>query len=953
MKKIINKTIKYLRGFDKRMLIACILVIQGFAIFSFVVGMNYLLASQGVTTVNVGADRNAQSGGSLLLTPTVSHSEGDPLSYHWTCTAGVLSSTSVLNPTLSLPEVAINTPITCTLTASADTGSSASDSLVITVIGGTSDGINRAPVIDIGGSRVIFSGRGTQLNVTVTDPDGDAMTYDWNCSAGTLSNPSILNPVYTAPVVSHDTSVICTIIATDSKGESTSKDLYITVTNTVQDNRDPIIRMDSDKNIVVGGSVKLSATVSDPDGDPLSYQWSCTQGKVSSMNILEPTFQAGNMQDGSVAVCTLEAQDNKGGGSSGTMNVYVGTQSSSNRNPIVNAPSVLYVQQGGSVKIEPTVSDPDGDILTYNWTCTGGRLSSYSILNPTFTLPTSTGTYSSYYCTITVSDGKGGSASSTVTMSVGQQGSSQNPVITTGGHREVIEGNTIAMNVSAYDPNGYSLTYAWTCTGGVLSGYSILNPNYTAPMVDQDTNYYCTITVNNGRGGTASANVSILVKDSGGSVIPSTASVVTNKASNVTTTTATLNGSVSGGNSVNTSFDWGRVNVAMTSTVSAGTKNNGESFSTGLTNLLKGKAYQFRAKGQASSGAVYGTTQSFITRPDAPSYFNATLYGSNQVSLKWTKGDGAYFTAVTRKVGSYPQTATDGTVVYYGTGSSYNDSVTSGQNYYYRAWSVAYDGGLYAWSDSDYARDYVTVQKVVNVVTPAPVQTVVRTVPRTVVVEKEEEVDLCSVSAEDIVSVKVTGKNVTQNKAWTRNITANPGDEIDVEIVVTSLVNQTVSNVLLTNILPIKVVEVSNVVVDGDTIGLNMYDGVVLGTFKPKESRVISFTIKLAEGNEFNDRETSLVNSVEVSGLGFDTVRDKLSIRVISGAGFGFASILSLFGDNWFWMLLLFTLLLFILLLLLVLIYLIFLLKKKDTQEREKYEREAYAAQRSKYFQIQ
>ncbi|MDD4410009.1 MAG: PKD domain-containing protein [Candidatus Pacebacteria bacterium] len=935
---------------DRKALISFVFIMLAFAILSFVVGMNFLLAGQGVINVDAGADRNAQSGGSVRLLPTVSHSEGDPLIYSWNCNNGTLSSATVLSPNLTLPTVTVNTPITCTLTASTAEGDSANDSVIITVIGGTDDNQNHNPVADAGQNKIVFSGKTVTLLGDATDQDGDPLTYAWSCDSGSLSNSTILNPVFTAPTISSETTVNCNLVVTDSKGATNNDYVYITITTTAQNNGNPVVDAGADKNLSASGSVKLTPTVTDPDGDPLTYSWTCSQGSLSSNNILNPTFNAYNLSDGSMAVCTLNAYDNKGGNSSDSLNIYIGNQSSQNRNPVVDAGSSLYLQSGGSVKLNPTVSDPDGDILTYNWSCTGGKLSSYNILNPTFTLTNYSGTYNSYYCTINVSDGRGGTASGSITISTDQQ-YSQNPVITAGGNREVVEGNSISLNVTAYDPNGYSLNYGWTCTGGVLSSYSVLNPTYTAPMVNSDTNYYCTITASNNRGGSSTANVNILVRDSGNNT--TSASITTNQATSITTTSANLNGRLQTGNSVNTSFDWGRINSGMTNSANGGNKNGGDIFSASLNDLEKGKAYQFKAKGQGNSGTVYGSTLKFITKPEAPSYFNASLSGNTRILLTWTKGEGAYYTTITRKIGSYPQTATDGSVVYYGVGTTFTDSVSSGQYYYYRAWSVAYDGGLYAWSDSDYARDYVMTA---NVVTTTPVvRTVVRNVPvvKTVVEEEPEEEPECVFIQEDAMSVKVLGKNLTQNKEWSRNINANPGDQIDIEVDIKSLSEKSLDNVVLTNVLPVKVAEVSNISIDGDSVGVNMYDGIILGKIKPNETKTMTFTIKLADAKEFTQSETSLVNSVEVGGKDFEPVKDKLMIKVGSGSSFGFASAFSLFGGNWFWGFLLFGLFLFILLLILLLVYLFLMLRRKDQQEKERLDRENYAAQRSKYFQIQ
>ena len=72
----------------------------------------------------------------------------------------------------------------------------------------------------------------------------------------------------------------------------------------------------------------------------------------------------------------------------------------------LNAPS--SVEAGGSASMSCVASDPDGDDLTYNWTCTSGSLSSSSGSGVTWTAP---GTSGSSTVTVTVHDTRGGTDS--------------------------------------------------------------------------------------------------------------------------------------------------------------------------------------------------------------------------------------------------------------------------------------------------------------------------------------------------------------------------------------------------------------------------------------------------------------------------------------------------------------------------------------------------------------
>lgn len=57
---------------------------------------------------------------------------------------------------------------------------------------------------------------------------------------------------------------------------------------------------------------------------------------------------------------------------------------------------------GGTVQLEVTATDPDGDTLTYSWTATGGTFDDPTLPNPVWTAPATAGDYD---ITISVSDG--------------------------------------------------------------------------------------------------------------------------------------------------------------------------------------------------------------------------------------------------------------------------------------------------------------------------------------------------------------------------------------------------------------------------------------------------------------------------------------------------------------------------------------------------------------------
>lgn len=111
------------------------------------------------------------------------------------------------------------------------------------------------------------------------------------------------------------------------------------------------------------------------------------------------------------------------------------------------------------------------------------------------------------------------------------------------------------------------------------------------------------------------------------------------------------------------------------------------------------------------SGAVTQDTthdrgyKSSILVVGPPISFDAFYNSDNEIGLSWTLGEGAAYTFIRSKQGSYPTSITDGEQVYYGDGSSTTDNNIAelSTHRYYRAWSGDGDGNY----SEEYAEDYV------------------------------------------------------------------------------------------------------------------------------------------------------------------------------------------------------------------------------------------------------
>jgi hypothetical protein len=470
--------------------------------------------------------------------------------------------------------------------------------------------------------------------------------------------------------------------------------------------------------------------------------------------------------------------------------------------------------------------------------------------------------------------------------------------------------------------NGQTFEYAPTtnlCNAGTFSGMSGSGPWY----------WTCYGT-SGGMNASCSANKTTTTYQN--------LAVATWNATDIKTTSATLNGQLDGDNGqyISVRFGYGRYDNLGYYTQYLTSKRAGQNFSSVIYSLEKGKAYSFRAEATNNSGStVYGNTLKFITNPDSPYNFNAYAT-TNGVNLVWTPGAGACYTVITKKLYSYPISATDGSIAYFGTGSSYFDSeVSQGVTYYYRAWSLGCDQGLYSWSDSVYTKKAVKVPTAI--------------IPTTIIQQPVSQVPV--VVQPRTLSLQVTGRNssLSCSGAMTSVVSAEPGDIIDVVISVSSVDGKALENVILSNILPEKIGNVSNVQLDGQPYVGDVNGTILLGNIKANQTKKLSFTLSVA-APEFFSTATTLSDNAEVNAKNIETVRGSLAINVSAvpveeEEQQTTMAAVSLFAGGW-WNLLW---LIIGLIVGLILFFIIYLIVKKITQK----EQATLALNRDKYFTIQ
>ena len=443
-------------------------------------------------------------GGTLVpLNGTASDLDGDPVTTTWSQISGppvTLSSTTGLTSSFVAP--ISRTQQNIQIRFSGDDGQPTNNTTfttrTLTVLA------NSAPIADAGpdanaagGSTVTLDGTGS------SDADGDPLTYTWTQTAGTsvtLSGTNTTTPSFTAPPRMATDQILTFRIAVSDGGRPATDTVEITIPS----NASPTVNAGPDATVAAGSSVMLAGSASDPDNDPLTYQWTQTAGPAVALSggtTLTPSFTA-PPKTSAAQILTFSLVGNDGNTNSAPDTVDITVPA--NGNEVADAGPDQTVRGGTVVTLDATAStDGDGDPLTYSWTQTAGpsvTLSDPNSASPTFTTPLGTNVTQTISFSVTVSDGFGRPDVDDVDIFVEPNSP---PVSDAGVDQGPIDsGQTVTLDGSgSSDPDGDNLTYNWRQVSGTqvsLTGGSSATPTFVAPLVNGNEDLVFELIVNDG-----------------------------------------------------------------------------------------------------------------------------------------------------------------------------------------------------------------------------------------------------------------------------------------------------------------------------------------------------------------------------------------------------------------------------------------------------------------------
>lgn len=442
--------------------------------------------------------------GTLTATPTLGGSATVTLFPELAATQtqrSVLQPTPFqFNPPTSRPIATSTTAPTLTLAPSATAIRTATSTT-------TAQPTNSPPVFTTPPSDVTVGiGEAAIVAFVFTDPNNEAVSFTASSSAPSVATITAFDvSAFTVQGVSAGTSTI-TVVLTDARNATTS----VTIVATVQATNRPPVFTTEPSNITLnqGDMTTVTYAVSDPDGDTVTVEATSSNPAVASVTRQDATsfVIAGNA--GGTADLTVSISDGKGGIDGRTVTITVNASVANNPPAFIVEPGPITVSQGDSTVVGVQATDPDGDPVTLTVaSANAGVLTATKIDNTSFTVQGVAAGVTTV--TITLNDGKTNTAR-TVNATVTAPNSP--PVFTTPpADASLTVGQVLQVNLLTSDPNGDAITMTVASSNlAVATVTKIDNVTFTVTGVAAGT-ATVTITLSDGRGGTVSDTMAVVV----------------------------------------------------------------------------------------------------------------------------------------------------------------------------------------------------------------------------------------------------------------------------------------------------------------------------------------------------------------------------------------------------------------------------------------------------------
>ena len=332
----------------------------------------------------------------------------------------------------------------------------------------------------------IDEGEAISFSVDAEDLDGNTLSYNWK-----LNNESVSTSDSYNFVTNYSSEGSYSMVLELSSSKTTQYLSWnIKVNNKNQDIVIIEILPNDGSNIYLneGENLQFSIDATDPDGDPLAYEWSVDGANVStamSYNFITAYLPEDEGFSAGVYQLKLKATDISGGDNSITNFIWYVNVIDKDREIVIDQllpgenGTSHQIFEGDSLQFFVDAYDPDGNLLTYNWKLDNTIIST----NDGFYYKPDYSSAGNHIITLDLSDQSSKSAitSRKQVTKGGKESLSRYWIIEvldknapievesitpTPGDLTINESESIDFEIEASDPEGNELTYTWKLNGG-------------------------------------------------------------------------------------------------------------------------------------------------------------------------------------------------------------------------------------------------------------------------------------------------------------------------------------------------------------------------------------------------------------------------------------------------------------------------------------------------------